>query len=101
MHRGLRGVKSQLSRTPRPWRQLVHAVWRSWGARPESDQFERALGRERIPTLPDAKRFSLTVNGRRRDITATPDMPLLWALRQEVGLSGVKFGCGAGLCGAC
>jgi len=45
--------------------------------------------------------FTLTVNGRKVTIRATPDMPLLWALRQEAGLSGVKFGCGAGLCGAC
>jgi len=45
--------------------------------------------------------FTLVVNGREVTIRATPDMPLLWALRQEVGLAGVKFGCGAGLCGAC
>lgn len=45
--------------------------------------------------------FALTINGQERRIRATPDMPLLWALRQEAGLSGVKFGCGAGLCGAC
>lgn len=45
--------------------------------------------------------FTLKVNGKEVTIRATPDMPLLWALRQEAGLSGVKFGCGAGLCGAC
>lgn len=45
--------------------------------------------------------YTLTINGTVQQISATPDMPLLWALRQEVGLSGVKFGCGAGLCGAC
>ncbi|MBS0255361.1 MAG: (2Fe-2S)-binding protein [Proteobacteria bacterium] len=45
--------------------------------------------------------ISLTVNGQARTLTATPDMPLLWALRQELGLAGPKFGCGAGLCGAC
>ena len=45
--------------------------------------------------------FMLVVNGEERLIKASADMPLLWALRQEVGLSGVKFGCGAGLCGAC
>jgi isoquinoline 1-oxidoreductase alpha subunit len=47
------------------------------------------------------RQFTLAVNGRQVTITATPDMPLLWALRQEAGLTGVKFGCGAGLCGAC
>ncbi|MEK9969159.1 MAG: (2Fe-2S)-binding protein [Ferrovibrio sp.] len=43
----------------------------------------------------------LTINGRtyERDIEA--DMPLLWAIRDELGLTGTKFGCGAGLCGAC
>ena len=44
---------------------------------------------------------SVTVNGRVRQISATPQMPLLWALRQELGISGPKFGCGAGLCGSC
>ena len=47
------------------------------------------------------KTFELAVNGKKRRIAATPDMPLLWALRQEAGLVGTKFGCGAGLCGAC
>lgn len=47
------------------------------------------------------KRYTVKVNGRARQVTATPDMPLLWVLRQELGLSGPKFGCGAGLCGAC
>jgi len=43
----------------------------------------------------------LKINGKAQTISATPDMPLLWALRQEVGLASVKFGCGAALCGAC
>ncbi len=45
--------------------------------------------------------FTVTVNGVARTIRATADVPLLWVLREMVGLSGVKFGCGAGLCGAC
>lgn len=49
----------------------------------------------------EEQEFTLMVNGKEMTIRATPDMPLLWALRQEAGLSGVKFGCGAGLCGAC
>lgn len=48
-----------------------------------------------------AQSFTLKVNGKRVAISATPDMPLLWALRQEAGLSGTKFGCGGGYCGAC
>ncbi len=43
----------------------------------------------------------LTVNGRTIDAKAEPDTPLLWVIRDEIGLTGTKFGCGAGLCGAC
>jgi isoquinoline 1-oxidoreductase subunit alpha len=44
---------------------------------------------------------SITVNGRRRKIAAPPDTPLLWVLRESLGLTGTKFGCGIGECGAC
>jgi aerobic-type carbon monoxide dehydrogenase small subunit (CoxS/CutS family) len=43
----------------------------------------------------------LRVNGRERTLNVPPDMPLLWALRDTLALTGTKFGCGAGLCGAC
>ena len=43
----------------------------------------------------------LTVNGRVIDIDAPPDTPLLWALREQVGLTGTKYGCGIAQCGAC
>jgi isoquinoline 1-oxidoreductase alpha subunit len=43
----------------------------------------------------------LTVNGQPRQLTVDEDTPLLWALRDDLGLVGTKFGCGAGLCGAC
>jgi isoquinoline 1-oxidoreductase subunit alpha len=43
----------------------------------------------------------LTINGESRAIDAPGDMSLLWAIRDMAGLSGTKFGCGAGLCGAC
>ncbi len=45
--------------------------------------------------------ISLRVNGVSRQFNGDPDMPLLWYVRDELGLSGSKFGCGAGLCGAC
>ena len=45
--------------------------------------------------------LELTINGRRQPVRASPDTPLLWVLRDEFGLLGTKFGCGAGLCGAC
>jgi nicotinate dehydrogenase subunit A len=44
---------------------------------------------------------SLMVNGRVRDVDAEPDTPLLYVLRDDLGLSGAKFGCGLGQCGAC
>jgi isoquinoline 1-oxidoreductase subunit alpha len=43
----------------------------------------------------------LKVNGTDRAFDGDPDMPLLWYLRDELGLTGTKFGCGMGLCGAC
>ncbi len=45
--------------------------------------------------------WSLTVNGKRREIEADPDMPLLWVLRDLLGLTGTKYSCGIGVCGAC
>jgi isoquinoline 1-oxidoreductase alpha subunit len=43
----------------------------------------------------------LHINGAQRNIDADPQMPLLWAIRDLVGLTGTKFGCGVGACGAC
>ena len=43
----------------------------------------------------------VTINGETRQLDVPDDMPLLWALRQELGMVGTKFGCGMGLCGAC
>jgi isoquinoline 1-oxidoreductase alpha subunit len=45
--------------------------------------------------------INLTVNGSQRSFAGDPEMPLLWYLRDELGLGGTKFGCGAGLCGSC
>jgi isoquinoline 1-oxidoreductase alpha subunit len=45
--------------------------------------------------------FTLDVNGTTRTVDAPADMPLLWVLRDLLELRGTKFGCGAGLCGAC
>ncbi len=45
--------------------------------------------------------MKLTVNGTERDVDAPEDMPLLWVLRDRLGLTGVKFGCGMAQCGAC
>ncbi len=46
-------------------------------------------------------RYSLDVNGKKREFDAPPDMPLLWVLRDRLGLYGTKYGCGLGVCGSC
>jgi isoquinoline 1-oxidoreductase alpha subunit len=45
--------------------------------------------------------YSLTVNGRKHSVQAVPDMPLLWVLRDLLQMTGTKYGCGVGVCGAC
>ena len=45
--------------------------------------------------------LTLTVNGQARQVDAESDTPLLWVIREHLQMTGTKFGCGAGLCGAC
>ncbi len=55
-----------------------------------------------MPNFPQRlSSFTLTVNGEKRTVEAPDDMPLLWALRDLLGLTGTKYGCGKGLCGSC
>lgn len=44
---------------------------------------------------------SLTINGKPQDVDAPDDMPLLWVIRDRLGMTGTKFGCGMAMCGAC
>ena len=44
---------------------------------------------------------TLNVNGKRHEVDVDPDTPLLWAIRDVIGLTGTKFGCGIAMCGAC
>ena len=46
-------------------------------------------------------KFTLKVNGKRRQVDVSPDTPLLWVLRDHLDLTGAKYGCGIGQCGAC
>jgi aerobic-type carbon monoxide dehydrogenase small subunit (CoxS/CutS family) len=46
-------------------------------------------------------RFDVNVNGRRQSVDVAPDTPLLWVLRDDLQLTGTKFGCGVAQCGAC
>ncbi len=45
--------------------------------------------------------IKFTLNGKPQEVDVTPDMPLLWVLRDTLGMTGTKFGCGMSLCGAC
>jgi isoquinoline 1-oxidoreductase subunit alpha len=45
--------------------------------------------------------ITLRINGEKHTIDVAPDMPLLWAIRDIIGLTGTKYGCGIGLCGSC
>ncbi|HEY6085161.1 MAG TPA: (2Fe-2S)-binding protein [Nitrospira sp.] len=45
--------------------------------------------------------FQLTVNGQRKEVNADPSTPLLWVLREELKMTGTKYGCGISACGAC
>src|SRR6059036_2746422 len=55
-----------------------------------------------MPTRPqEGTMLSLNVNGETRSVDAEPGTPLLWVLRDTLGMTGTKFGCGMALCGAC
>ncbi len=45
--------------------------------------------------------IELTINGKRQSVDAAPDTPLLWVIRDSLGMTGTKYGCGMALCGAC
>lgn len=47
------------------------------------------------------KKYNLNINGKKIQVETEPDTPMLWVLRDFVGLKGTKFGCGMGLCGTC
>jgi isoquinoline 1-oxidoreductase subunit alpha len=53
------------------------------------------------PKAKGASMVSFTLNNQQVSVDADPKTPLLWAIRDHVGLTGTKYGCGAGLCGAC
>src|ERR1700744_5582831 len=55
--------------------------------------FHHRVGKEPMP--------SLNINGRTLSVDAANDTPLLWVIREQLQMTGTKFGCGAGLCGAC
>jgi aerobic-type carbon monoxide dehydrogenase small subunit (CoxS/CutS family) len=54
-----------------------------------------------MPIDKEAAMIPLIVNGKSYDVEAPPETPLLWVIRENIGLTGTKYGCGRGLCGAC
>src|SRR5580704_3180978 len=63
----------------------------------------RRIARLRDPTgaMEEPMAFNFKINGKAAQSAAPPQTPLLWVLREELKLTGTKFGCGTGLCGAC
>jgi isoquinoline 1-oxidoreductase alpha subunit len=61
---------------------------------------DRFLTRPKI-LLEEFSMARLTINGETREIDVEPDTPLLWVLREQAALTGTKYGCGIGMCGAC
>jgi len=55
----------------------------------------------RTEILGEGRMAKLNINGKVRDVQAEPDTPLLWVIREQVGLTGTKYGCGVAACGAC
>ena len=105
---------------------MAHDSLVGWGWRPGGDARARARHagaarrvdrrldrvRRRLPALTSrvhplqtpgavACPSSLNVNGQRRDVDVDPDTPLLWVIRDDLGLTGTKYGCGIAQCGAC
>ena len=56
---------------------------------------------EGFKTIKGTEMANLTINGKTIDVDVEPDTPLLWAIRENVGLTGTKYGCGIAQCGAC
>ena len=70
--------------------------WRYKNVRGQPRVNNNRLSRER-----NTMAISFTVNGKAASVEAEPDTPLLWVVREHLKMTGTKFGCGSGLCGAC
>src|SRR5262249_24486742 len=94
---GRRGTGKQ---DARPWLPLVAALpgWQPIRRRRGAERRQPAM--KKNPPA-EGRMVSVTVNGQERTFDCYPSMPLMWYLRDELGLTGTKFGCGVALCGAC
>src|SRR6478672_5613533 len=67
-----------------------------------SDETDRSISVQPLhKKASDAVAIKLKVNGKQQTVEISPDTPLLWVLRETLGLTGTKFGCGMAQCGAC
>src|SRR5580693_2194191 len=72
-----------------------------WGGPPGLGGFSRTRSAAGVYWHKGQYMIQLVINGKPAHFDGDPDMPLLWYLRDELALTGTKFGCGEGLCGAC
>ena len=75
---------------------LVNIKTKSYLSRRWNGNSEGALKRRSTMA-----QYKLTVNGKRQTVDVQPDTPLLWVIRDTLGLTGTKYGCGIGVCGSC
>src|SRR6266851_10185397 len=61
----------------------------------------RALSRESLSPEVVMQTYKLSVNGLQKEVTVDPGTPLLWVLREDLKMTGTKYGCGIAACGAC
>ena len=87
-------------------RDSSHRVRKCASVVPSSQGIELNHGKVSKPARPVARRNSMApiqfaLNGKPQSVNVNPEMPLLWVLRDTLGMTGTKFGCGMALCGAC
>jgi isoquinoline 1-oxidoreductase subunit alpha len=97
----LQGGSSRLAKRRRPTQQNLHFRWNDGPGEHYFQTLGFLISLATLRTNRDANVIRLKVNGIERSFDGDPEMPLLWYLRDELGLVGTKFGCGMSLCGAC
>jgi isoquinoline 1-oxidoreductase alpha subunit len=88
---------------PLPWQRNPIILMRKAGADPVGASHPTVISRRKRHHAPVGEETmpNLNINGRNMSVEAANDSPLLWAIREQLQMTGTKFGCGAGLCGAC
>jgi isoquinoline 1-oxidoreductase alpha subunit len=86
-----------------PWQPNAIILAHKAGADPVGASYRTVISRRKRHHAPVGEETmpTLNINGRNMSVEAASDSPLLWAIREQLQMTGTKFGCGAGLCGAC